>query len=94
MDQGIHRYLPKAEYVPPLGGYFFWLRLTGVNTAELRKQAQAYKVGFHPGRRFSGLNGLDEYVRLSYVSCTSADIEKGLMRLGNLAAEHGSGKRH
>ena len=90
MNKIIQRFLPMAEYDPPEGGYFFWLRLPGMDTVKLREKAPSFKVGFHAGRRFSGLNALQEYMRLSYVNYDSAEIEKGLGRLGDLVAEHGS----
>jgi 2-aminoadipate transaminase len=81
MDQSLHRHFPSAEYIPPLGGYFFWLRFPGVDTVAWQKKARSFKVGFSPGVRFSCLQSLQEFIRLSFVHYSSAEIEEGLLRL-------------
>jgi 2-aminoadipate transaminase len=87
MDRMIRLHLPQAEYTPPQGGYFFWLRLPGVDTVGLRENAREHKVSFHPGRRFSGQGALLEYLRLSYVNTSAPEIEKGLQRLAEALSE-------
>jgi 2-aminoadipate transaminase len=91
MDQSLHRHFPSAEYIPPLGGYFFWLRFPGVDTIAWQKKACAFKVGFSPGARFSCQSGLREFIRLSFVHYSSAEIEEGLLRLKESLAEFRSG---
>jgi 2-aminoadipate transaminase len=81
MDECLRHYLPQAEFVPPLGGYFFWLRLAGIDSAGLLQQARSYGVSFHSGRRFSSRNGLAEWIRLSYVNTDIDEIEEGTKRL-------------
>lgn len=81
MDNSLRRHLPMAEYVPPQGGYFFWLRLPHVDTIELQERARSFKVGFNSGMRFSSQKGLREFIRLSFVHYSSAEIEEGIIRL-------------
>jgi DNA-binding transcriptional MocR family regulator len=81
MDKSLRKHLPMAEYVPPQGGYFFWLRFPSVDTLELQQKARSFKVGFSSGVRFSSRKELREYIRLSFVHYSSAEIEKGIIRL-------------
>jgi 2-aminoadipate transaminase len=82
MDAALRRHLPNAEYTVPHGGYFFWVRLPGeVDTSVLQRKAQAFRVGFRPGVRFSCQGGLREYMRLSFVFYEAGEIEEGLKRL-------------
>jgi DNA-binding transcriptional MocR family regulator len=91
MDVSLRRHLPSAEYVPPQGGYFFWLRFPGVDTLAWQKKARSFKVGFSPGPRFSCQPGLLDFIRLSFVHYSSAEIEEGLIRLKESLAEFRSG---
>jgi DNA-binding transcriptional MocR family regulator len=81
MDNSLRRYLPSAEYAIPQGGYFFWLRLPNVDTIEYQKKARSFKVGLSPGVRFSSRKELREFMRLSFVHYSSAEIEEGIVRL-------------
>ena len=81
MDKSLRRHLPLADYVPPRGGYFFWLRLPNLDTIALQNKARSFKVGFSPGVRFSSRKGLQEFIRLSFVHYSSAEIEEGIIRL-------------
>ncbi len=82
MDKGLKRYLPAAQYIPPQGGYFFWVRLPGLDTGELQQKSQAFQVGFRPGVRFSSRSGLNDYMRLGISFYDAEQIEQGLQRLG------------
>jgi 2-aminoadipate transaminase len=64
LDGALRQYLPQAEYTLPKGGFFIWIRLPGVETADLRSRAQALDVDFRPGTLFSSKKGLSEYARL------------------------------
>jgi 2-aminoadipate transaminase len=81
MDRALHEMLPEAEYTSPQGGFFFWLRLPGVNGLELQKQAHSFKVNFRPGIRFSSQQGLQDFIRLSFVYYPSEEIVQGVIRL-------------
>ena len=82
MDSALRRHLPEVEYSVPWGGYFFWLRLPeAVDAAELRAQAQAFKVDFRHGALFSSEGGLKNHFRLCFVHYEEAEIEEGIIRL-------------
>ena len=83
MDAALRQYLPAAEFTVPHGGYFFWVRLLGVDTAELQQRADAFQVGLRSGIRFSSQNGLREYMRLSISYYGEEEIKQGIERLRN-----------
>ena len=83
MAAALRQHLPAAEWMLPKGGFFFWLRLAGVDTAELRSVAKGYDVGLRQGALFSSQTGLQEYCRLSFSFYDSIQIEAGVKRLAN-----------
>jgi 2-aminoadipate transaminase len=82
MDAAMRQVLPQAEYRPPQGGFFFWVRLPGVDTAALRRKAQRFNVDLRQGALFSSQEGQNEYMRLSFAYYGAGQIETGLQRLG------------
>lgn len=81
MEQCLRVHFPQAEFSTPHGGYFFWVKLPGVDVQELRKKAGAHQVGLRQGALFSSQNGLKDHMRLSISYYDVADIEQGLLRL-------------
>ena len=81
MDESLQRYLPQAEYTRPEGGFFFWVRFPGVDTARLRAKVKEFDVDYRPGVLFSSQDGLREYVRLSFAVNGVEEIEEGVKRL-------------
>ncbi len=76
-----------VRYTVPDGGYFFWLRLPEQMDGEtLAARAPEFKVGFRPGQRFSGRQGLRNYIRLSFAHYEDADLAEGVRRLAALIA--------
>jgi 2-aminoadipate transaminase len=71
-----------VDYVLPKGGFFFWVRLEGVDAVELRRKAQGYQVDIRQGSLFSSRNGLQEYLRLGFCYYGPQAIEEGIKRLG------------
>lgn len=82
MDSLLHQHIPNLTYTIPQGGYFFWLRFPKqINTMELRKQAQAFKVDFRQGTLFSCTGDSKNYIRLCFAHYDEGHIEEGLLRL-------------
>lgn len=81
MDASLREHLPQAQYVTPHGGYFFWVRIPGMDAEDLQKKAAAYNVGLRPGIRFSSRNGLRDYFRMSVSFYNEDEIKKGILRL-------------
>jgi 2-aminoadipate transaminase len=82
MDTALQQHLPDLKYATPHGGYFFWLSLPEIiDTKELRKNVQSFKVDFRPGTLFSSKGGLKNYIRLCYVHYEEDEIKEGIRRL-------------
>jgi DNA-binding transcriptional MocR family regulator len=82
MDAVLHQHIPQTDYSVPKGGYFFWIHLPNtINTMELRRKAEDFKVGFRPGALFSCQKGMQDYIRLSFVFYEPDQLEQGILRL-------------
>ena len=82
LDSALHQYLPTATYAVPQGGYFFWVRLPRLlDGAALQKKAESFKVNFRAGVRFSSVDGMRDYIRLSFVYYEPDKLAEGIMRL-------------
>lgn len=67
-----------GTWTPPRGGFFYWLRLPGLDTTEL---ARAADVAFVPGAGFFCENPNPEYLRLSFSRSSESVIAEGIARL-------------
>jgi 2-aminoadipate transaminase len=81
LDAALRSHLPQAEYAIPEGGFFFWVRIPGVDAAELRSKAQEFLVDFRQGALFSNQIGMEEYLRLGYCFYDIEALEDGILRL-------------
>lgn len=76
---------PGCSFFRPSGGYFVWVKLMPhINTRQLRVTAKAQDLDFLPGEMFSHNKGLARYIRLAFCLYDTAEIEKGVQRLGRL----------
>jgi 2-aminoadipate transaminase len=97
MQQGLADHLPadRATWHRPHGGFFFWLRFPGQDSADLFRRAAAEKVAFVPGHSF--FPDPDEQVgevhlgaenaRLCFSFADPALIDEGCRRLGRALAQ-------
>jgi DNA-binding transcriptional MocR family regulator len=83
----LENHLPEADYHKPLGGYYFWVKLMGRDTNQLRQSLQGRKVDIRPGTLFSSQNGLENYLRLSISYHQPAELETGVQRLADAIRE-------
>jgi 2-aminoadipate transaminase len=81
MDSALRRELPQSTFKTPGGGFFFWIRLSGLDGGKLREEARAFNVGFRQGALFSSRNGMQDYIRLCYTFYDEENIEEGIRRL-------------
>jgi 2-aminoadipate transaminase len=81
LDTALRRYLPSAEYTVPQGGFFFWVKLPGVDAVELRQRAQEFHVDFRQGALFSSQMGMRDTIRLCFSFYKPEEIEEGVKRL-------------
>lgn len=86
MDAGLRQHFPpQIKYAKPGGGYFFWLRFPEeVETNRFLPAAEAHKVGFRPGSKFSASGGLRNYMRLSFAFFGEEEIAQGIETLAQV----------
>jgi 2-aminoadipate transaminase len=76
-----------GTWTVPRGGFFTWLHVPGVDTAEL---ARATDVAFVPGAGFFAEHHDNEHLRLSYSRISESEIDLGIARLAaTLKERHG-----
>lgn len=81
MATTLQRELPQAVFETPQGGFFFWVRLPGVDGEKLREKARDFAVGFRQGGLFSSRGGMGDYIRLCFAFYDEKKIEEGIQRL-------------
>jgi len=76
-------YMPEGvRWAPPRGGMFVWLTLPeGVNTLVLFERAVEAGVAYVPGPVFAANGGLENALRLTFVSVPEEQMEEGVRRL-------------
>jgi DNA-binding transcriptional MocR family regulator len=84
MARGLRRELGDAiTFDEPMGGMFFWARLTqGRDAAEFARRAIDKLVAFVPGAPFFPQSPDPACLRLSFATADREKIEQGLARLG------------
>ena len=88
MAEAFKKHLPEdSQYGIPAGGFFFWIKLPGVNTGELFKKAIERGVAFVPGAAFFANGGGEEYLRTCFTFAQKADLETGAERLAQAIAD-------
>jgi DNA-binding transcriptional MocR family regulator len=79
MTAALDAHFPDAVYAVPTGGYFMWVRLTGVNTNHLSEATATQGVTFVPGSAFGPDN--HDGARLAFSSPAIDDIAIGIERI-------------
>jgi 2-aminoadipate transaminase len=88
MQQALTQSMPESvTWTEPHGGFFCWLKVTGVDTVRLAAQARAAGVAFVPGVAFFTQQDQHEYLRLSYSRVAPEDIAAGVEILGRLVRD-------
>jgi len=84
----IREFFPdNVQYTVPLGGYFIWLTVPGINSTEMFLPAvNDIGVAYVPGESFFA--GADQTcnIRLSYSQMSEEKIHEGIARLARLLA--------
>ena len=84
MAAAFRKYLPSSvEYYIPEGGFFFWLRLPGIDTQKLFEKAVERKVAFVHGRAFYANGGGEDCLRTCFTFAKEEELEEGARRLGD-----------
>ncbi|KMJ56523.1 aminotransferase [Bacillus sp. LL01] len=82
----LERYLPDSvSWYVPKGGYFVWVKVAGVDTSTLLKQALDEGVSYVPGKYFF-LNEEEgiSYLRLSFSYASKEEIIEGVKKLSKV----------
>ena len=84
--QSLEQYLPvSVSWYVPEGGYFVWVKVPGVDTAQLLPQALAEGVSYVPGKYFfMDQKEGTEFLRLSFSYASEKEIIEGVRKLGEL----------
>ena len=90
LSKALRELLPDSvRFVEPEGGFFIWLEFAdGIDTVKMLAAARQHKVGFLPGIKFSGQNGLNNYARLSFAYFDVPELEEGARRLAKVIREY------
>jgi 2-aminoadipate transaminase len=90
MAEAFKRVLPSnAVYSVPEGGFFFWIRLPGVDTKELFYKAVEKGVAFVVGESFYPYGGGSDTLRTCFTFAQPEEIGEGARRLGLAISELG-----
>lgn len=87
-SEAICRYFPEGTKVSrPQGGFLLWVELpVQVDSIALMREAAKENIGIAPGPLFSSTDRYLNFVRISCGYPWSADIERAISRLGEMAA--------
>lgn len=82
----VERHFPAGTRLTrPEGGFLLWVELPkGIDSIALFERALAEKIYIAPGKLFAGNGRFDNHLRLSCGYPWSAEIERGIIRLGKL----------
>jgi len=88
MAAAFQKHLPSdVEYATPKGGFFFWLKVPGIDTMELFKKGIEKGVAFVNGPAFFANGGGEDCLRTCFTFAQPAEIEEGARRLAKAIAE-------
>ncbi len=86
LSNALKEYLPDTvRFTEPDGGFFIWLVFPeGVDTQQMRVEAQRSNVGYLPGVKFSSGRKLINCARLSFSYFDVPELEEGAQRLAEV----------
>lgn len=93
MARAFAKHLPAdALYATPEGGFFFWLRIPGIDTKELFMKAIERGVAFVNGPAFFANGGGDDCLRTCFTFARPEELEEGAVRLAQAIEDMRGGK--
>lgn len=88
MAAAFAKHLPQdAVYTPPKGGFFFWVRLPGIDAKELFMKGIDRGVAFVNGPAFYANGGGEDCIRTCFTFAQPAELEEGAARLAQAIAD-------
>ncbi len=89
MIKALKEFMPSTvTWYTPKGGYFMWLHLPSVDTAEMLPAALAAGVSYVPGKHFYLNQEHSNYLRLSFSYADTAAIVEGVQKLAEVVGVH------
>ncbi len=87
MINWVHRYFPEGTKISyPQGGLCLWVEMPeAIDSFELNKNLQAYKIGIAPGALFSANGKYKNCLRLNYSDVPNEKIEAAVKIVGDQA---------
>ena len=89
MEAALRKYLPagEAQWTMPNGGFFYWITMPNVKTADLIKKCLERKVVFVPGEPFYPNGGGEHSFRLCFTFATPDQLDVGIRVIGEAIRE-------
>ncbi len=88
MAEAFAKHLPQdAEYAIPQGGFFFWVRIPGVDAKELFMKSVERGVAFVNGPAFFANGGGEDCIRTCFTFAQPEELEEGARRLAAAIAD-------
>ncbi len=82
MAAAFEKHLPKdVVYSVPKGGFFFWVKVPGIDTKDLFMKAVDRGVAFVNGPAFFANGGGDDCMRTCFTFAQPSELEEGAIRL-------------
>jgi 2-aminoadipate transaminase len=93
MADAFVRHLPQdAEYTPPKGGFFFWIRLPGIDSKRLFMKGIEKGIAFVNGPAFFANGGGDDCLRTCFTYAQPDELEEGSRRLAEAIEDLRAGR--
>ncbi len=93
MGEALREFLPdNAEFAKPGGGFFYWVRVEGINTTEVFKTAvEKYNVAYVMGSAFYPAGDRHDEMRINFTYPSKENLREGARRLGEAIKEFSGG---
>lgn len=90
LHNNLIKYMPsQISWNEPKGGFYIWLKLPEeISSTEIFDRCLQKGVVFVTGRTFDPHNVKDDRLRLSYSNMAKDDIEKGVIIMAEIIAQH------
>lgn len=90
LHNNLMKYMPsQISWNEPKGGFYIWLKLPeDISSTEIFEKCLQKGVVFVTGRTFDPDNARDDRLRLSFSNMDKEDIEKGVITIANIIAQH------
>ncbi|MDR1885814.1 MAG: PLP-dependent aminotransferase family protein [Synergistaceae bacterium] len=93
MMDAFAKHLPSdAQYTPPKGGFFFWVRIPGIDSQQLFMKGIEKGVAFVNGPAFYANGGGTDCLRTCFTYAQPSELEEGARRLAEAIEDLRAGR--